>query len=345
MKPAVFLSMLLVGAGLAAQPQPSLSQLRKQLSSEDYRVYEAALKGFLRLGANAAPSLVAILREHSEKEQMPRPARLAVRGFSRLENRATAMIPDLMRELPRGSDAYFRLVARALGRIGPHAPKLRLAIKREILRRVDQHLYYEDVCIAASRLEVDPEAGPAALRAALNGVDCAKKVLVCEILARQGTSGNWAQDDLRALLRRGRHGGTVEVWLADVGINKRVWSNTLDDEYINCQIAHALVRVSSNRDVPLEAFLQLLAHPRPEYRREAAVGLGARGVAAVPAVLDLVRSSNESRDHVAWEAITALGLIGPRAQGAIPHLEYLAHGRNRGRAVRAEVALAQIRGK
>ena len=137
----------------------------------------------------------------------------------------------------------------------------------------------------------------------------------------------------------------VEVWLPEVGANKRVWSSTLDDEYVNCEIAHALVRVSRNQDVPLQAFLQLLAHPRPEYRREAAVGLGARGVGAGPAVLDLVRSSNESRDQVAWEAITALGLVGPRAEAAIPHLQYLARGRNRGRAVRAEVALAQIRRK
>lgn len=344
--PSVLFSVLVVPVTLPAQtPKQGLTELRNQLSSHDYHVYEAALKGFLRLGANAGPTLVAVLREHAKKEAMPRPARLAARGLALLEDRATAMIPDLMRELPRGSDDYFQLVAGTLGRIGPFAPKLRLSIKREILRRVDRRFYYEDACIAASRMEVDPKAGPAELRAVLNGTDVAKKVLVCEILSRAGASGEWAQDDLRALLRNGRHGRTVEIWLADVGVNKRVWSETLDDEHVNCEIAHALVRVSRNQDVPMQAFLQLLAHPRPEYRREAAVGLGARGVAAGPAVLDLVRSSNESRDQVAWEAITALGLVGPRAQAAIPHLEYLARGRNKGRAVRAEVALAQIRRK
>ncbi len=351
MKPAAFLSMfsmlllpIALAEGVPAQPPTAgPAKLREQLQSADYRVYEAGLNGFVHLGADAAPSLLAVLREHSDKEQMPRPALLAVRGLSRLGHRAVAVIPELMKELSRGSDSYFRLVARSLGAIGPFAPKVGPSIKREILRRGPELLAYEEVSIAASRLELDLKAGTAALRAALNGNDCAKKVLVCEILARQGQSGSWARDDLWGLLQDGRHGGTVEVWVEAVGGYRRFHSTTLDDEYVNCELAHALVRVSRNRDVPLSAFLQLLAHPRPECRREAAIGLGARGSSAGPAMLDLVRTANESRDQVAWEAITALGLIGPQAQGAIPHLEYLVRGQNRGRAVRAEVALTQIR--
>lgn len=338
-----FVLLLLSGQGLLAQAPTSPDTLRAELSSSDYRVYEKALKSFVHMGANGAPSLVAVLKEHVQATEMPRPARLAAKGLSLQEDRARAVVPELMRELARGSDAYFRLVARVLGQIGPHAPKVSGSIKREILRRGLGHLDHEEVCIAASRLEVDTAAGEAALRAVLNGTDVAKKVLVSELLARQGAAGEWARDDLWALLRDGRHGGTVETWVPELGAYKRVWSSTLDDEYVNCALAHALVRVCPNKEVPLEAFLQLLAHPRPEYRREAAIGLGARGVGARVAVLDLVRTANESRDQVAWEAITALGQIGPRAQDAIPHLEYLARGRNKGRAVRAEVALVQIR--
>jgi hypothetical protein len=342
---AVFVGAVFVGAPLAGQAKVGIKELRKQLYSQDYRVYEAGLKGFQRLGISATPSLMAILREHSEKAEMPLPARLAARCLERLEHRATAVIPDLMREIPRGSDAYFRLVARVLGRIGPYAPKLRLAIKREILGQGEDHLYYEDVAIAVSRLELDPTADEDELGKALNGPDCAKKVMVCELLAKKGTEGSWAAGDLRQLFRQGRHGARVTVWLDKVGVEKHVWSNTLDDEQVNCELAYALVRVSRNREVPIAAFLQVLAHPRPEYRREAAVALGVRGSTAELAVLDLVRSSYESRDQVAWEAITALGQIGPRADAAIPHLEYLARGRNRGRAIRARAALALVRGK
>ncbi len=341
-KGCALLLALLATVPLAAQAR-SVSDLRKQLHSHDYRVYEPALEDFVRLGPAAGPSLVAILRKHSDRGQMPRPARLAGRGLSRLGHRAKAVIPDLMRELPRGSDAYFSLLARVLGRIGPHAPKLRLAVRREILRRGPRHLAWDDVAIAVSRLELDAKPTEAELATALGGACCAKRVMACEILAQQGNDGAWAAPDLRRLLKVGRHGRRVTVTLED-GIQRQFWSPSLDDELVNCDLALALQRVSRNKDVPIEAFVQLLAHPRPEYRRDAAVGLGVRGKGAAPAVLDLVRSATESRDQVAWEAITALGQIGPKADVAIPHLEYLARGRNRGRAVRAKAALVQIRG-
>ena len=338
------LGALLCAAPLVAQSRVGVVELRKQLHSHDYRVYEAGLEGFLRLGPAACPSLVAILRKNSEAQQMPRPARLAAHGLSRLGHRATAVIPDLMRELPRGSDAYFRLVAQVLGRVGPHAPKLRPAIQREILRRGEGQLGWDAVAIAVSRLDLSAKANQVELTGALLGADCAKKVMACEILAQRGTDADWAGPDLRQLLRVGRHGRMVHVTLED-GIQRQLWSPSLDDELVNCELAHALVRVSRNKDVPIDAFVQLLAHPKPEFRRDAAVGLGVRGRGALPAVLDLVRSATESRDRVAWEAITALGQIGPQAEVAIPHLEYLARGGNRGRAVRASAALVQIRGK
>ena len=74
----------------------------------------------------------------------------------------------------------------------------------------------------------------------------------------------------------------------------------------------------------------------------AAMMLGRFGADAVGAVPQLIDALDDKNQAVVGQAVVALGMIGPKAKDAVPHLERLATSRDKGIAAMTRAALKQI---
>ena len=99
--------------------------------------------------------------------------------------------------------------------------------------------------------------------------------------------------------------------------------------------------LSATKDVPSEAWIVLLDDEEPDLVRRAILAVGVSPKAA--AVPKLIKLANGELRALAWEGITALGMMGALAEPAISTLEQLAKNeKDKGTTARAKAALASI---
>jgi hypothetical protein len=125
------------------------------------------------------------------------------------------------------------------------------------------------------------------------------------------------------------------------------WSGSTtsrNQDRIRIKAALLLMKLGVSKDIPVAAHVQLLQHEDPAVRQRAVLELGSLGdKVGTKGIRALARAVSDQDKLVAWDAITALGMIGPAARSAVPRLEGLAIGKDKARAARAAAALRQIR--
>ena len=107
--------------------------------------------------------------------------------------------------------------------------------------------------------------------------------------------------------------------------------------------AEALTKIDRDEIWTTQAYGALLAHPDPDTTIRAIQWLATHGPGSqMPQMLRVLRTKDE---RVRREIVIAMGLVGHRAQGALPHLERFARGDDKVLARLAETSIRQIRSR
>ena len=332
-----------------------LKKLATQLGSDDLRTRWRAVRQIVRLGKSAVPTLTALL-EKVYRDKRPRPeAEMAGVALNLLGPTAIECLPTVVKLLKDGSPEQLSLGMRVMQIVGPYDAdeveankQLVYELKRNrgiVMKggRVRQAAASRAQIIACLvRLTEDPDATVGALIEHLKGSSGEHIEMALERLAHFGDKAKQTGVAIREVLvgkqvRRTsfRFRGTTWGWGGSTSTNN--WDR------VRIKAAQLLVKIGADKDVRLQVHTALLKHEDPAIRQRSVLTLGSLGAEVDrAAVTALIAATSDSDKLVAWDAITALGMLGKAAQRALPRLRKLAEGDDKAKAARAEAAIKRI---
>ena len=341
-QPKTFVLALLCVAAVPAQTTQArndegrLAELIARL--HDTETFAEAQAELIGMGSPAVPALIQALASQRLSSPTPLLQTLGAMGAD-----AVAAVPELLVALRQGSQRTMALWA--LGQVGPWASD-RIEIGEDILVALESSadFFRHELGRTLSRLSMDPRASLRELEQELDNRNPFTWQFVAELLGDRRSGGEAAEVLLRILDTENLPGSVprVAVFSASASFRVREYSAGMDDQ-IRLAAATSLLELIPEDPAAIPAYLVLLDCPDPEVRRKAAMALGRQGALGAEAVPKLLRTTLDRDLRLVAEAVTALGMIGPQAQLAIPKLEALTDHDNKQIAERARVALRQIR--
>ena len=333
------------------QPRDPLTRYAAMLDQAEPRARWEAVRGLARLGTKAVPTLVEILQTDGAKSPVPTRAEFAVRALREMQGAAVRAVPALLALLEKGTPNQRPLAVRALEYVAP--------FDRELVART-RTLLTQEMCdrkrvtVAIQRrigpglanLEHDPtKIDTPVLVTQLRSRDATRRVLAARWLRyRLETHGESVENrptvakELRAALRE-RQPQNTEFYYEFGNVKTIRVIRTHRQQHVRQELALTLLMLEPT--LPLVGWTALSTHADPSIRQRSVLALGASNQnGAVPTLIAALADPDK---FVAWDAIAALGMLGPRARSAVPNLEKLATGSDRGKAARSRAALRLIR--
>ncbi|MHC4078203.1 MAG: HEAT repeat domain-containing protein, partial [Planctomycetota bacterium] len=265
--------------------------------------------------------------------------------------------PGVLKMLKEGTMAQRELALEVLARVGPHDQdeiqayaratydqlRVRAAKKLGGFGKRKFRINSSRIANCMVRLTEDPNAGVDDLIEHLQGQSAAHREMALEWLEWHGDAAKRAIPAIREVLTTAKQPPHTRFQFRGAGWG---WSGSMsgsNQEAIRTKAALLLLKLGATRDMAVDVHIQLVKHPDPAVRQRSVLQLGAAGDQLGDDGVRALRGATFDRDKlVAWDAITALGMIGPAARRAVPRLQTLAAGEDKAKAARAAAALRQI---
>lgn len=358
---SVFLVLL---AGLSAQDQPPLhpsagpdwAKLRAGLESPQAGRRWQALRQCLKLGRDAARPLMQLLKSSED----PAVLQVVGAGLQELGPAATGILEELDLLLRKGSSVQLREALEVARVVGPFAGEEEAMRLLNTVYRLQQ---YRRGLKTDRALLRTPARVPALVALHEGRVDSPAKL-------KSALSSGSGLQRLHALqqARFAPSLGAAEAKLVAAQLEQEVaerqhfkigeqhaggswsWSGSIRVPSVPAALRLAAARLLDRHQAWPKTLprhlraLALLGHPDPMRRRQAVLGLGTPPPEAVDRVVAaLTPMLTDPAETVVWEVITVFGMLGARAEKALPSLERLAKGADRNQAIRARAAIQQIK--
>lgn len=227
----------------------------------------------------------------------------------------------------------------ALGEIAPFAEATRREECTQMLSRLHQRPrtardLTRELERSLARLSMDVQASNDRLIAALGGDNTYVLEFAAELLGRRGEAAEKALPALHALTTRSQFPRATQLASGETIRNG-------SGAAARNAAADAILAIQPHGTYGLEAWRRQLGSHDPFFRRDAAMALGRFGERAAIAATELAQRLTDL-PPVAREAATALGMIGPSASAAHPHLVTATASADEQLAARARHALRQL---
>lgn len=371
MKVSTIAVLVSVVAALAGQQDAEkllaerLTSLEAQLRSQDSRLRWRGVEASVRVGAPAVPLLLRLL---GKRDATPLPVHVGVAAMALMRMGKDA-VPCLA--VARGllgaeeSVECNELGLELLARIGPHDPDELETNKRAI---------YDQLRMARGKRRVGTSTLASRMVRMLGAVDLSIGEVLEHLEGKSEAHTEMALDRLHWRLNRksglerdlGKSSERVTQALGEIvrgeiapkRTNFRFtgknwgWGGSVSarrGSEIRAKAALLLQRVAPGKRLPAAALVALLRNPDPAIRRRSVLAIGALGSSKnadeeidETVVRALIKATGDSDKMVGWDAITALGMLGPRARSAIRVLQSFVATANKPTAVRSRSALRQI---
>lgn len=316
-----------------------LAKIAAELQSEEQRTRWSGIHKAVGLGEPAVPMLAKLLVCNRRCV-----ADAAAEALCQLGPRATGCLDQVLKML-KDEDIELRMRGfEVLAMVGPHdrdrieiyqrTANERRCFTTRVNGRVRSTAYITAARSCLVHLAIRPDTPVEGLIAHLGSDSAAEALVALDYLRLHGRKvARRAARAVRGLLESPDLGGIR----CDFGVDKRDCVTTIQRK------AALLLMWLGESNLPATAHENLLGHPDPAVRQRAALALGALGQRVPLSAVQLLEDRISDDDAlVAWDAITALGMIGPAASSAIPRLRQLAAGQDKPKAVRAQSALRSI---
>jgi hypothetical protein len=343
----VSFSMIFATPLVAQQQTPTAEDLIHQLTTPDPSRRVAASEALLGMGAGAVPALCECLvpgQEWSRRESE------AIKLLGRLRRHAVPAVPRLLRRLKQMNGAQSDRVLDALDEIAPYAPDRFWDIERAIDDLFDQSMRQDSKYWIPSRgrcyrtmnrLAVNVESSTYKMMQLLVKGNTFQRELAADLLVESPGESAPKIEALCRCLRRAP--GKERVVLEMNGPKVRIVLGRMVDNSTaeRRHVARAIVLLAPQKDVPIGAWVVMLGHEDSRLVMRAIQALAISGRPdGVEGLIALTASKNGA---LAWEAITALGVLGPTAKAAETRLEELSKIGDHGVSTRSAIALRAIR--
>ncbi len=350
---AAWLGSLLAAAPVAAQ-QPAdsnaseqearLAKLLTWVRSKDERTRWRAVRAYVRMGEAAVPALMEVLEEFPSNETS---ARLAAEALGQLGPKATECLPQTLETLKgNGSRPQQHLALEVLARVGPHDPDQIQNYTQTVYNQLHRKLRSKTGLLVNCmvRLVEDPEISTEGLIDHLEGQSAAHREMALERLWWRGNDAKSAIPAIREVLTAAKQPRKTTFQFRGAGWGWSGSTSSKNSDAIRSKAALLLQKLGAK--LPVAGYLQLVKHKDPAVRQRSVLKLGSLGDKVGPKGVEALKRAVFDRDKlVAWDAITALGMLGPGAKEAVPRLQSLAEGDDKAKAVRAAAALRRIQKK
>jgi hypothetical protein len=336
------------------ETEKRLLKLEEQLRSRDERTQWRAIHAATRMGKSAVPLLTKLFAE-SPRQGKTWSAPAAAKALARIGSDAVECLPTTLKVLEKGNQAQKKLALDVLGAVGPYNPdergaymdaaynsrRVRVRERRgKRIRRLPSHL----VVGCMLRLSEDPTMGIDDLIEHLKGQSAAHREMAVDLLALRDKDVQRAIPALREVVTADKQPRKTTFRLRGTNWS---WAGSISmpsSDRIRGKATLLLMKLGAAKDLPAGAYIALLDHGDPAVRHRAVLELGSFGEkVGAKGVGALARAIMDQDKLVAWDAITALGMIGPKAKAAVPRLEGLARSQDKAKVARAQAALRQIR--
>lgn len=342
----------------AVQPkQPSepseveirIAKLESWLRDKDQRRQWQGIRACVQMGRSAVPMLTRVLQE-SPRQGQPWPAPAAGRALVRLGPEALECLPAALKLLKDGNNnAQRKLALDVLGAVGPYDRDESEAHMRtvydELRRQRDKRKRIETQLLVNCmvRLTEDPQVGIDELIQQLRGEDAVRREMALDWLAFRGKEAQRAVPAIKEVVTAKKQPRRTSFRFRGATWG---WSGTTtiaNEDRVRTKAALLLMKLGAGKNVPVRAHIQLVEHEDPAVRQRAVLELGSLGAEVGARGVRALQGAIFDQDKlVSWDAITALGMIGPAAKAAVPRLEALTLGQDKAKAARAEAALRRI---
>jgi len=340
-----------VDAAKQSETDARLAKLETWMRSSDQRARWRAIHACARMGNSAVPMLTGLLEE-SPKQGHSWPAPAAAKALVRLGPKAVECLPATMKVLKDGNMAQKKLALDVLAAVGPYDPDEAEGYKNTIYselrtrrggkRTARMQTYMIVECMV--RLTEDPKADIDDLIVHLHGESAAHREMALDWLAVRGRDAREAIPAIRSVLMADKQPRQTRFRFRGNGWGWSGGTTSRNQDRIRIKAALLLMKLGAGKDIPVAAHVQLLKHEDPAVRQRAVLELGSHGDNVGAKGIQALQLATTDRDKlVAWDAITALGMIGPAAKAAVPRLEALARGQDKAKAARADAALRRIK--
>ena len=337
----------------ASEQEARLAKLQTWVHSDDERTRWRAVRAYVRMGEAAVPTLTELLEEFP-KNKIPKSARMAAEALGQLGPKATECLPEMLKD---GDPTQRLLALEVLARVGPHdedqVQTYTRAVYHQLHMRVARRGLFGktkrgmDTGSLASfmvRLLGDPKADIDGLIEHLQGNSAAHREMALEQLWWHGNDAKPAIPAIREVLTAAKQPRQTTFQFRGAGWGWRGSTGTKNSDAIRSKAALLLQKLGAK--LPVAGYLQLVKHKDPAVRQRSVLKLGSLGDKVGPKGVEALKRAVFDRDKlVAWDAITALGMLGPGAKEAVPRLQSLAEGDDKAKAVRAAAALRRIQKK
>jgi HEAT repeat protein len=310
---------------------PAVPDLVTALNDVDFAGMQPLLIAALgRIGPaakEAVPALLRLLKDEASRD-------LALPALRQIDRNNPAfvklledeVIPALAATLqdPRAKDQSRRLAARVLGELGrPAIPALVRALEsKDALTR-------EAALDALAEMKEEAKDAVPALQKALADDSMGVRVAAAQALWQTTRKKNGLlpvllaglQDGQREVRNRSAFGlGQLSPDSADA---VELLTAALDDEAVRWEAARALGLIGPKAKSAVPALRKLLTHSDGNFRAQVALALWRidREQEVLPTLVQLVRNTSELGGR--YQAIEALGNIGPDARPTVPYLLHI----------------------
>lgn len=341
----------------ANKVEEQLAKLEARLRSDEERVRWQGIHACVQMGESAVPMLTRMFEEKPRQGIVWR-APVAAKALSRLGPKAVECLPAAVKVLKDGNQAQQKMAMEVLGAVGPYETDESQGYMnavyaawqgqgrgRAVIRRGrrSSRIQTQFVVECMLRLTEDPRMGVDTLIEHLEGQSAAHREMAIDWLASRGKEAKAAIPALREVARADKQPTTTNFRFRGDRWSWTGGASFSNKDQIRGKAAVLLMKLGAAKDIPPAAYLPLLKHEDPAVRQRAVLELGAMGEKVDSKSISALAQAVSDRDKlVAWDAITALGMIGARAKAAVPRLKGIARGQDKPRAARAEAALRQI---
>jgi len=334
-------------------------KIEKQLRSDDDRRRWDGVSGAVQLGKPVVPRLLKLLGDWPQ-DPLPMHVGSACQALMGMGADAVPALPTARAMLTNEESHEVRVLGlELLCVIGPHDPEstkedLRLIYAQKRGRYAKLGDWSHQLMTRIVRLSEPADLHPTELFEYLKGQSLAHTEMALDRLAwrlhpRSGmTHGLGEQEDLLVQVLRGlATGATVpeftEYQIRADGEGAAGSGGGGRATEVQYKAARLLRLIRPKEDLPTLAHVALLHSPDPSVRGRATLALGAVGAAATDEVVEaLVVAASDPDKLIRWNAITALGMLGPRAISAKRVLQYFVRAGDKATAARSAAALDLI---
>jgi HEAT repeat protein len=356
---AVLVALPLTGQGrFSADAKKIIPAAIKLLDQKDSTIWQPAMQALAGLKKTSVPYLIERVRNSPPRVLDPGGVR-AVQILDRIGPRAVAAVPALLDALPTGENRLQVAIVQALGRLGPYSGKHRRRIRKAMVELVEddptvrkleprfvEHFRQfvqeqQGAWRTHARTRLDPNTPLPSLVDALEDPNPFLREFAAELLAKPRPRNETAVAALVKMMGQKQPTKAAMDDVDDTGDPQRE-IDVFYDRRIHAQVARAIVRMAPDDKRALKAYEYLLERPISAERLDALVAMRQAGPLAEKLLPFLLRMAQREDLVIQREAVTILGMIGPKAKAAIPTLKKLVLGTDKQLAARAKAALAQI---